>query len=604
MRNHAVTICARTTGILRLPPWFGGHASRFSELEPSPSFIKDQETEISTFESRAKNALRIVADEGLGGAWWGQSWTLAEGKTPPDTLVTIGERASGNAEALAGAKSEIERIAPLDRVAVILAGNEASAPPWLANWQDKGATVIRGDCDVWTLFPHIATVHALDDEIGLLALLAGKRVVCHVAAPYSGWGLTDDRPGAPPRGRNLTLAELFARHTMIRTRYNDPYDGRPCEIETAIDILRHCRRQYRINREIAVCVGMSFWKRQRIGQFLRTSAGIPAFTNRPEKAIAIARSRQSGLAVWASREPAALAALAEAAGVTIYRVEDGFIRSSGLGADFIPPASITLDPLGLYYDPSRPSGLERILDTIALTTAEIHRTRALIQTVIRRNVTKYASAGTVAITAPNGRRLILVPGQVENDRSVLLGGGETRGNLDLLRRVRAANPDAHIVYKPHPDVEAGHRPGAIEDTETLRHADQIIRGGSMAELIGSCDEVHCLTSLAGFEALLRGKAVTVYGQPFYAGWGLTTDMAPVPRRHRRLTVEELVAATLLIYPRYIDPLTEIPCPPEVLIARLAEQTLWRPTPLVRLRRLQGRIAHFFRLLKTNIRAKS
>jgi capsular polysaccharide export protein len=103
------------------------------------------------------------------------------------------------------------------------------------------------------------------------------------------------------------------------------------------------------------------------------------------------------------------------------------------------------------------------------------------------------------------------------------------------------------------------------------------------------DELHCLTSLAGFEALLRGKPVTVHGQPFYAGWGLTTDLAPIPRRRRRLDLEELVAGVLIAYPRYIDPRTGIPCGPEVLISRFAESDLWRPTLLVRLRRLQGQI---------------
>ena len=39
--------------------------------------------------------------------------------------------------------------------------------------------------------------------------------------------------------------------------------------------------------------------------------------------------------------------------------------------------------------------------------------------------------------------------------------------------------------------------------------------------------METMTSLAGFEALLRGKPVTTHGQPFYAGWGLTEDICPV-----------------------------------------------------------------------------
>jgi len=172
---------------------------------------------------------------------------------------------------------------------------------------------------------------------------------------------------------------------------------------------------------------------------------------------------------------------------------------------------------------------------------------------------------------------------------VLLGGGGVLPGLDLLRRVRAAAPDAYIVYKPHPDVEAGHRPGALADAAVLRHADRVLRGGSMADLLGAVAEVHTLTSLTGFEALLRGKPVATYGQPFYAGWGLTRDANPPARRGRPLTIDELVAGTLILYPRYIDPVTLLPCGPEIVLDRLAGPALRDVNLLVKLRRLQGRL---------------
>ncbi len=74
----------------------------------------------------------------------------------------------------------------------------------------------------------------------------------------------------------------------------------------------------------------------------------------------------------------------------------------------------------------------------------------------------------------------------------------------------------------------------------------------MGELLTVVDEVHVLTSLAGFEALLRGKTVTCYGQPFYVGWGLTHDLVPLTRRIRRLTLDELVAGALILYPTYVS----------------------------------------------------
>ncbi|HJZ17667.1 MAG TPA: hypothetical protein VJ251_19865, partial [Stellaceae bacterium] len=91
---------------------------------------------------------------------------------------------------------------------------------------------------------------------------------------------------------------------------------------------------------------------------------------------------------------------------------------------------------------------------------------------------------------------------------------------------------------------------------------------------------------AGFEALLRGRRVVVYGRPFYAGWGLTSDLTGIDRG-RRLTLEELVAGALILYPRYLDPVTRLPCKPELVIERLASPELWRPGLLVAARRLQG-----------------
>jgi capsular polysaccharide export protein len=173
------------------------------------------------------------------------------------------------------------------------------------------------------------------------------------------------------------------------------------------------------------------------------------------------------------------------------------------------------------------------------------------------------------------------------------GGGGVAGNLDLLKRVRAANPDAYIIYKPHPDVEAGHRVGAIPDADARQYADVIVRDASTAVLLGEIGELHTITSLAGFEALLRGHVVVVYGKPFYAGWGLTTDIQQIDRG-RKLSLEELVAGVLIRYPRYLDPVTRLPCGPELIIERLETPDLWRPGPLVVVRRLQGAVTRRWR----------
>ncbi|MEO1293366.1 MAG: hypothetical protein AAFV62_11125, partial [Pseudomonadota bacterium] len=54
-------------------------------------------------------------------------------------------------------------------------------------------------------------------------------------------------------------------------------------------------------------------------------------------------------------------------------------------------------------------------------------------------------------------------------------------------------------------------------------------------------------------AIATGLPLDVWGTPYYAGWGLTTDHAPVPRRQRSLTREELIAITAFLYPRWLGP---------------------------------------------------
>jgi capsular polysaccharide export protein len=439
-----------------------------------------------------------------------------------------------------------------------------------------------------------AQIYSAGGEIGFLALLAGRPVAAFGRSFYTGWGLTRDAADLPRQGFSRTLDEIFAGNCLIATRYRDPFGNRPASFEDTLALLAEWRRIELANRRVAVCVGMSFWKRRRVADFLRSTAGTPAFRRTAAGAVATARlasaTEPRAIAVWASRMPPGLTEMAGRHRVPLIRVEDGFVRSVGLGADFLPPASLVFDAGGMYYDPRSRSDIENLLAGAEFAPALIERAGRLMAQLVARGVTKYNLAGQVPILdMPAGVRRILVPGQVEDDLSVLFGGGEIRTNLALLERARAANPDAFILYKPHPDVLAGHRKGAVPEAIARRFADAIVQDVSTAALLAGIDEVHTMTSLAGFEALLRRRQVTVYGRPFYAGWGLTTDMLSIDRA-RCLTLEELVAGALILYPRYLDPVTRLPCGPEAIIERLERPELWRPGLLVLARRLQGALA--------------
>lgn len=239
--------------------------------------------------------------------------------------------------------------------------------------------------------------------------------------------------------------------------------------------------------------------------------------------------------------------------VRVLRLEDGFLRSVGLGADIVKPLSWVVDDVGIYYDATAPSRLETLLAETPFDEAMLARAARLRARIVAAGVTKY-NVGAVAWHRPPGeRRVILVPGQVESDASLAWGAPGERTNIGLLRTVRQQNPDAYLLYKPHPDVAARLRLAGQNEALAADWCDEVLPGGvPMGELLNRVDEVQVLTSLAGFEALLRGKPVTCHGQPFYSGWGLTHDVLPHPRRQRCLSLDALVVGALIAYPLYLS----------------------------------------------------
>lgn len=282
-------------------------------------------------------------------------------------------------------------------------------------------------------------------------------------------------------------------------------------------------------------------------------------------------------------------------GLKVVRIEDGFLRSVGLGADLIQPMSWVIDWRGMYFNATEPSDLEDLLAKTDFGPDLLSRARALRERIVASGLTKYNIGTSLWRRPARASRVILVPGQVESDASIAFGAPEIKTNLGLLQAVRVANPDAYVLYKPHPDVVAGLRRRGKGEDESIRWCDEIIPDVSMGALLREVDEVHCLTSLAGFEALLRGKAVTCYGQPFYAGWGLTTDIVPILRRQRHLTLDALVAGALILYPRYMSRKKDALITPEAALDELAEwraacggaASVWRKLSRVILRRVVG-----------------
>jgi capsular polysaccharide export protein len=426
----------------------------------------------------------------------------------------------------------------------------------------EGITFLADPVSPWALFEGAIGVYAVSSQMGFEAILAGHRPRIFGQPFYAGWGLTDDEFPVQRRQRKLTRAQLFAAAMILYPTWYDPFRDRLCPVEDAVEALAARTRAWREDRAGWVGSEMRLWKRRPLQQFFGRE-GRMTFDDDPKSAQASDRRWM----VWAGRARAG-----DHDGAV--RIEDGFLRSRGLGADLVPPLSLVCDDLGIYYDPSQPSRLETLIAARAkLRPDQRLRAAKLIETLQAAGLSKYNLGGSaMPADLPEGRR-ILVPGQVEDDASIRTGTTQVRTNLDLLRSARKSNPGAVILYKPHPDVEAGLRPGAIDAGDL---ADRVLSGADPVALLAEVDEVWTMTSLLGFEALLRGVPVVTLGAPFYAGWGLTDDLDDVPpRRRAEPSLEGLVHATLIDYPRYRDPVSGLPCPVEVIVERLATGRLPR-----------------------------
>ncbi len=427
-----------------------------------------------------------------------------------------------------------------------------------------------------------ARVYTVSSQIGFEAILAGHRPRVFGQPFYAGWGLSADEQPPPRRTRNLTATQLFAAAMILAPVWYDPCRDRLCSFEEAVDQLEAEVRAFRADRRGHVGFGMRAWKRPWVQTFFGREKPV-IFARTGAEAVGLARKTGRDLLVWGT------SAVPDHRGVTLRRIEDGFLRSRGLGADLVPAVGLIVDDQGLYFDPSGPSAIETTMRQPLPDWAR-RRAERLQRALIQSGVTKYNLQGDMP-DLPAGHR-VLVVGQVQDDAGLTLGAvGAVKTNLGLLQAARAALPEAVLIWKPHPDVEAGLREGHVGGTDLKEIGAVVARMADPLALIAAVDEVWTLTSGLGFEALIRGKPVTCLGVPFYAGWGLTSDLGPVPERRLiqpdgsplpRPDIATLIHAALISVPRYRDPVTGRPCPVEVVVERLTTGTMPRRGTLNRL----------------------
>lgn len=280
--------------------------------------------------------------------------------------------------------------------------------------------------------------------------------------------------------------------------------------------------------------------------------------------------------VWGPSLPRHLQNVVSEQKISVSFIEDGFLRSSRPSASRTPPLSLTIDGRAPYFDCHQETDLERLLKTYDFDADSelLERARSGINLLVQAGVSKYNGAlqrTAEEIYGDKTCKRILVIGQVEDDASIRFGSVKALTNNDLVRLAAKEQPDAQIFYKPHPDVLGRVRPARSDPSEVAHLCRIVVEKLPLAEALRTIDHVYTITSLAGFEALLRHIPVTTAGSPFYAGWGLTDDRQENPRRGRKLSPEALFAGAYLLYPSYFDPITGEKTSFEATVATIRRQ---------------------------------
>ena len=231
-------------------------------------------------------------------------------------------------------------------------------------------------------------------------------------------------------------------------------------------------------------------------------------------------------------------------------LEDGFI--SYVDRKF-KALSVVADRRSIYYNAYNETDLDLLIK--ASDSNNQYSTDKLIRLYTESNVSKYNSEKDFIGVLPS--KYILVIDQVNGDLSVKYGMANHASFKQMLKAALEDFPNHKVIIKIHPDINIRKKRGyfILKDIAKNPRIQIIAENCHPIRLITEADAVYTVTT-SYFEALIHGKMVKCFGMPFYAGWGLTEDVLPAPKRRGNVSLSQLIYAALIKYPIYRDPETD------------------------------------------------
>ena len=244
-------------------------------------------------------------------------------------------------------------------------------------------------------------------------------------------------------------------------------------------------------------------------------------------------------------------------------LEDGFIRSVGLGVHGYYAFSIVEDDAGMHYDASKETRIEKILKTYDFKNDEklLNKAKEAIELIKKYKISKYNLS---PLTLPESikkskKKKVLIIAQTAGDNSLVYGRAYEFQPKDIILSALEENEGADVFVKVHPDVLTGKRKSSIDVELAKKYCKVITKNSNPIMLLEEFDKIYTQTSQMGFEAAFLGKEVITLGMPFYAGWGITQDKLTNNRRKRKLTPLEIFAGAYILYSSYYNPYEKREC---------------------------------------------